>query len=206
MRATIAFLIMTLLAVNVFADEAAKQRLISRLENYSTLTADFEQRTYQENQQSGEVSVGKLSVAKPLKFSWLVNQPFEQQVISDGETIWVFDPDLEQATYQPVDENLTQSPAMILAQPRTALQSQYEVTEAGNDSLKVYRLYPEQEDSVFVELLMIFENDIINEIRIKDSLGQETVISLSSVVENRAIDASAFVFNAPPGTDLFEQM
>lgn len=206
MRASIAFLLMTLLSVNVFADEAAKQRLISRLETYSTLTADFEQRTYQEDQRSGDVSVGKLSVAKPLKFSWLVNEPFEQQVISDGETIWVFDPDLEQATYQAVDESLTQSPAMILAQPRTALENQYDVTEAGNDSLTVYRLYPKQEESVFVELLMIFENDVINELRIKDTLAQETVISLSNVIENRSIDASTFIFEAPPGTDLFEQM
>jgi len=194
------------LSVFTTADDVAKETLIERLEASTTLSADFIQRTYKESQTSVDESSGLLKISKPLRFAWFVNIPFEQQVISDGETLWIFDPDLEQATYQSVKDSVQQSPAMILSQPRQALTGQYDVTEAGNEELVAYRLYPLQEDSVFLELTLVFVDDVIAEFRILDSLGQETVISFQNVVIDKAIEASVFEFTPPPGTDLFEQM
>ena len=205
MRFFSAIALLCVLASNALADDIAKLDLIERLEAYQTITANFEQRTYRDNNLAVEQSTGRLQIEKPMKFSWIVSKPFEQQVISDGDTLWVYDPDLEQATYQPIASSVEQSPAMILAQPRRALAEKYDVRLATSDDLNVYRLTPRDPESVFEELTLLFEKDVIQELRIKDSLGQETVVTLSDVQYDPPIDPEIFNFTPPPGTDLFEQ-
>jgi outer membrane lipoprotein carrier protein len=201
-------LIILLSFQSALADETAvaRERLITLLEQSDNLVADFEQKTFKELAANPEISIGLLKIAKPLKFNWYVKSPFEQQVISDGETLWVYDPDLEQATYQPISNNLQHSPAMILAQPRESLTGHYGVFEANVDELTIFKLYPVDPDSVFSELALIFEGDLISEIRILDSLAQETVISFSNISNSQPIPDETFDFNPPAGTDLFEQM
>jgi len=205
-RITIALAMAGALVAQAQADEAARERLIDRLAATATLTADFTQETYGDGELSQEKSEGRMKVARPLKFAWLVSQPYEQQVISDGETLWVYDPDLEQATYQPVGDQVQRSPAMILAQPESTLNTDYDVMEAGDDALTAYRLFPTNENAVFNQMTLLFEQGEIREIRLKDNLGQTTLITFSNVKTGVDIDPAEFDFTPPPGTDVFEQM
>ncbi|MDN3649440.1 outer membrane lipoprotein chaperone LolA [Reinekea marina] len=189
-----------------FADSLAKNNLISRLQQTDTLRANFIQRTLQANKQVIEESTGLLTVSRPMKFFWEVLEPAPQQIISNGETLWVYDPDLEQATYQAVNEQLMQSPAMILAQPNTTLTEQYEVLEAGDDTFTAYKLYPLDESALISELTILYKEGVIAEIRILDELDQQTLIIFSDVDVNVAVSDVFFEFKAPEGTDLFEQM
>lgn len=195
-----------LLSTSIWADDSAQEGLIERLEATNTLVANFEQTTYAENQMRGERSTGRMFVSRPLKFAWLVETPFEQQVISDGETLWVYEPDLMQATYQPVTDQIQQSPAMILAQPRQALGQRYDVVEASDKDLTAYRLYPHDPNAQFSDMTLLFESGVISEIRLTDNLGQDTRISLTNVRIGDSIDPGLFDFEPPPGTDVFEQM
>ena len=197
---------LAMLGAMAVADDSERERLINILESSDNLVANFEQKTFKEASAHVDVSSGTLSVSKPLKFNWTVTKPFEQQVISDGETLWVFDPDLEQATYQPISTDLQQSPAMILVQPRQSLTNNYQVFEVKNPDMLAYKLYPVDENAVFNELMLVFVNGTISEIRIYDSLGQETVISFSNVKVGQNIADTTFEFTPPAGTDLFPQM
>lgn len=190
----------------VAADDLARDTLIERLQQTSTLQANFTQRTLNSNRNSIDESSGSLTIARPLRFLWHVELPFEQQVISDGETLWVYDPDLEQATYQPVSSSVQQSPAMILVQPETSLTGQYHITEAKAEGIVSYQLVPLENESFFESLSLIFRDEVIAEIRIVDSLGQQTQIRFQDVNLSPSLAAEFFEFNAPEGTDLFEQM
>ncbi|MHA7878228.1 MAG: outer membrane lipoprotein chaperone LolA [Saccharospirillum sp.] len=196
----------TLFSAASLASDAAREGLIERLERTESLQANFEQTTYAEGQLRGERSTGRMLVSRPLKFAWLVETPFEQRVISNGETLWVYEPDLEQATFQSVTDQIQQSPAMILAQPRQALNQRYDVVEASDKDLTAYRLYPDDENALFSEMTLLFERGVIQEIRLTDNLGQDTRISLTDVRVGEALDDRLFEFEAPPGTDVFEQM
>lgn len=193
-------------APQVNADEAARQRLIELLQSTETLQAEFRQETYADGELRGDRAEGIMKIARPLKFVWQVTVPYEQSVISDGTTLWVHDPDLLQATYQPVSDQLQESPAMILSQPESTLRTSYEVTEAANDSLTAYRLYPLDEDAVFEDMTLLFENGRISELRLSDNLGQDTRITFSNVETGLTLDAAEFEFTPPEGTDVFEQM
>ncbi|MEP4548054.1 MAG: outer membrane lipoprotein chaperone LolA [Saccharospirillum sp.] len=190
----------------VQADDAARQRLIDLLQATETLQAEFRQETYADGELRGDQARGIMKIARPLKFVWEVSAPYEQSVISDGETLWVHDPDLLQATYQPVTNQLQESPAMILSQPESTLRTSYDVTEAANESLTAYRLYPLDEDAVFEDMTLLFENGRISELRLSDNLGQDTRITFSNVETNLMLDAADFEFTPPEGTDVFEQM
>ncbi|PTY36565.1 outer membrane lipoprotein carrier protein LolA [Saccharospirillum sp. MSK14-1] len=188
------------------ADEAARARLIERLEATSNLSAQFEQETYAEGELRGDRSRGLMQIARPLRFVWQVSEPYEQSVISDGETLWVYDPDLAQATYQPVADQIRQSPAMILTQPRSTLSSSYEVAEASNEELTSYQLYPTDENAVFSELTLVFIDGVISQLRLTDNLGQDTRIRFSDVRTGVNFPDQTFEFEPPAGTDVFEQM
>lgn len=205
MKVVLALFLATI-SLSALADQAARDRLIERLEATSNLSAQFEQETYAEGELRGERSSGLMQIARPLKFVWQVSEPYEQSVISDGETLWVYDPDLAQATYQPVADQIRQSPAMILTQPRSTLSSSYEVTEAANDELTSYRLYPTDEDAVFSELTLVFIDGVISQLRLTDNLGQDTRIRFTDVRTGVNFPASTFEFEPPAGTDVFEQM
>ncbi|WP_187265418.1 outer membrane lipoprotein chaperone LolA [Reinekea thalattae] len=195
-----------LLAPWLSANEADKEQLIKSLEQFSTVSALFSQKTYAESSFEPEQLTGYFKVEKPLKFLWMVTAPYEQQVLSDGEMLWVYDPDLEQATYQAVDQQVQHSPAMILSEPRQTLSDQYQVLRVVIDDEQVYQLIPFDEDSVFTEMQMTLNDESIKKIVILDSLGQRTEIEFSQFSANQPIDPSAFQFNPPPGTDLFEQL
>lgn len=194
------------IAPQVHGDDAARQRLIDLLQSTETLQAEFRQETYADGELRGDQAEGIMKIARPLKFVWEVSSPYEQSVISDGETLWVHDPDLLQATYQPVTSQLQESPAMILSQPESTLRTAYDVTEAANESLTAYRLYPLDEDAVFEDMTLLFENGRISELRLSDNLGQDTRITFSNVETNLTLDAEDFEFTPPEGTDVFEQM
>jgi outer membrane lipoprotein carrier protein len=204
---TLLLMVMGLITMgNVAADDAARQRLIDRLEATETLKANFRQETYADGALRGDQAEGVMLIARPMQFAWHVTQPYEQSVISNGETLWIYDPDLLQATYQPVTDQLNQSPAMILSQPESTLVGSYEVTEASNDELTAYRLYPRNEDAVFSDMTLLFESGLIQEIRLSDNLGQDTRITFNNVQTGLILEASQFEFTPPPGTDVFEQM
>lgn len=199
-------LLLSTASFSALADEAARERLIERLEATSNLSAEFEQETYAEGELRGERSSGLMQIARPLKFVWQVSEPYEQSVISDGDTLWVYDPDLAQATYQPVADQIRQSPAMILTQPRSTLSTSYDVTEAANDELTSYQLYPTDEDAMFSELTLVFVDGVISQLRLTDNLGQDTRIRFNDVRTGMNFPAATFEFEPPAGTDVFEQM
>lgn len=206
MKPILYFFVALVLTQPVLADDLARNNLIERLEATSTLQASFIQRTLKSNKQVIEESSGILTISRPMKFVWEVISPAPQQLISNGETLWVYDPDLEQATFQAISDQLLQSPAMILAQPQETLTTQYDVQEAGDDTLVAFRLFPKDENALFAELTILYRNNIIYEIRILDELDQQTLISFTDVDYSFAVEDAFFEFQAPDGTDMFEQM
>lgn len=190
----------------IYADELAKNRLIDLLENSDTMVASFEQSTFGADESLSSLTTGKLYISSDLRFAWLIEEPYIQEMISDGSILWVYEPDLEQATYQSIEQTLRQSPAMLLVQPRIALSQGYDVTMAESGSLTTFTLYPDGEDTVFEQLTMSFVDNRIDRLEFRDNLGQRTVVDLSDIEVNVQIDDNRFEFVPPPGVDVFEQL
>ena len=90
------------------------QRLRLFLEDLSSLKAPFEQTLLSQYGEELDKSSGMLYVQRPGKFHWAYSQPYVQYLISDGNTLWIYDEDLEQVTIRDVASIIEDSPAALL--------------------------------------------------------------------------------------------
>lgn len=175
------------------------------LANSSSITAQFEQVTVDASGSRVQESTGRLVVQRPDRFRWQVATPFPQLVISDGNSVSIYDPDLEQLTVQPLDPRAGATPALILSGDIDAIARDFDVKEIRREGAFIaFQLIPRSVDSLFESLELSFVEDHINSMKLFDSLGSNTRIDFSSVQLNQPIEPEVFVMKVPEGTDIIE--
>lgn len=60
-------------------------------------------------------SSGHFEFQRPGKFRFVYTKPFEQTIVADGKTLWLYDADLNQVTQRAQAQALGSTPAAILA-------------------------------------------------------------------------------------------
>ena len=180
--------------------------LSAKLQSHQRLSAKFQQYSLGEGSTREEVSEGVLWLEGSEKFRWETEKPFPQVIVSDGLSLWVYDPDLEQVTRRPLGEGEVMTPARVLGGSLSQLQSYFDVTliDAGASNT-LYELKPLQaEQAEFKRLRMLFTEDRLAELLIEDTLGQRSLIMLTDITFPESFDATIFQFKPPVGVDLIE--
>ena len=75
------------------------QALRDLLQPITSLRANFTQQITDAEGFELEASEGLFEVAQPAKLRWHITQPMPQQIVSDGSTLWIFDPDQKSIMY-----------------------------------------------------------------------------------------------------------
>jgi len=188
------------------ADEATLS-LIKRLEKLNSIEADFIQYVVDKAGTEVQESRGVLKAKRPGLFYWHTEPPLEQVIVSDGKNVIVYDPDLEQATVQQVTEQLSNTPALLFSGDVTSLGESYVVHHKQWDkTINQYVLMPKSEESLFESLRLRFDNDILVEMRLTDSLGQKSTIGFNEAKVNTGLKDDAFEFIIPEGTDVIREL
>ena len=203
---------MLLLAVMAFAvvpaqadDAAAVARLTTLLSQAKTLTARFSQLTLDGSGTQLQETAGELALKRPGLFRWHTDAPAEQVLVSNGEKVWLYDPDLNQVTIQVLDKRLTHTPALLLSGDVSKTSENFEVSFKEGGSVVDFILKPKAKDSLFDNLRLSFRSGVINDMQLVDSVGQRTNILFLGVKMNQPIDAAQFTFTVPEGADVIEQ-
>jgi outer membrane lipoprotein carrier protein len=203
---------MLLLAVMAFAvvpaqadDAVAVARLTALLSQAKTLTARFSQLTLDGSGTQLQETAGELSLQRPGLFRWHTDAPAEQLLVSNGQKVWLFDPDLNQVTIQVLDQRLTHTPALLLSGDVSKISENFEVSHKEGGSVVDFILKPKAKDSLFDNLRLSFRNGVINDMQLIDSVGQRTNILFLGVKMNEPIAPSQFTFTVPAGADVIEQ-
>ena len=169
-----------------------------------TLRAEFSQVVLDENLVPLEESTGRLWISRPGRFRWNYHPPFAQQIVADGNRIWIYDIELEQAIVRNQRSMLEHTPASLLA-GQGDLRTDYVIEDLGQQgSMAWVSLQPKASEGSFAEVQLGFQNDTLRLIQLLDHLDQITRIVLSHVEENPQIPASQFRFTVPVGVDLIE--
>ena len=192
-----------LLAGNAFA--GARDDLDAFTRDLKGLRADFTQQVYDPNGKLKETSSGVVALSAPRLFRWEYTKPYEQLIVADGERVWVYDPDLEQATRRPQGAAEQGSPLAALIDPGR-LDRDYIVEEAGSDDgLEWLVVKPRQADGAgFSSARLGFGDHGLERMRFTDALGQESVIRFGEWQRNPDFPANAFKFSPPAGVDVIE--
>ncbi len=176
------------------ADQQAVEALNKLLEKSHSITAQFHQITLNAAGNRTQKSEGLVAVSRPNQFRWEVTGPFPQLVISDGAKVWVYDPDLEQVTVQKLDKQISTTPALLLSGDVNKLADNFEVVKMGDAKGKSvgFKLTPKAKDSVFEALRLTFNNDVLANMKLTDSLGAHTTIDFTDISTNNKIPADKF--------------
>ena len=195
---------LTFAAPMAWADDAA-ERLTERLDPLENYHASFEQRILDGSGQRLQSAHGEMWLSRPGLLRWEVDAPYSQTVVSDGEDVYLYDPDLEQVTVQAMDDRVTHTPALLLSGSATELTASYDVFYEQQDGDDVFTLIPTSADTLFEELSMVFDQQTLTELWMMDSTGQRTSITFSDITRNGSIDRSLFDFDIPDGTDVIRE-
>ena len=196
------FLLLLSFGLSAATPEAKLQSYLSELQS---LEAGFEQQLLDARGQRLQQTEGEMRLLKPGRFHWETRNPFPEVLISDGQTLWLYDPDLEQVTIQPLDQRMASTPALILSGEATDLAQDFEISYQKDDRTEVFTLMPLGGDSLFEELQLYFQQGRITAIRLEDSLGQQTRVDLINPRYNQPLDPDGFEFVIPDDVDVIQE-
>jgi len=188
-------------AINSHAGGAAEdiQQLRDLLQPITSLSARFQQQITDADGYELQNSEGLFQVSQPNNLRWVVEMPMPQQIIADGETLWIYDPDLEQVIIQPFNEDIAATPAILFSGDLDQLDQAYFVTQLAEGH---FELKPERGGSLFDSMIIRFDPAKPTSITLTDTLGQTTHISFSQLELNPPLSADQFVFQIPDGVDV----
>lgn len=203
-----AFLVTMSLAVSSFAgaNDDSLLELHQLLSQTRSLQGDFNQVTTDQEGEVVEENTGTFAIKRPGLLRWHIEEPFEQLLVSDGETLWVHDPDLEQVTINTVDEQMQQNSALLLSSDLEKIQANYRVDEVRReDEQKTFALVPLNESNAFERLELQFEGEQLTGWQLYTALGEKSTFSFSDLQINQPISDQLFQFEPPPGADVLDE-
>lgn len=206
MRHPIANLISATIFALVSGPAAADARaeLERFFEQVTTFGAGFEQVVLDENLGRIEESTGRMWISRPGRFRWDYDPPLEQQIVSDGERVWVYDVELEQITVRRLGDALGRTPAILLA-GRGELDENYLIEDRGvHGEIEWVALIPRDQDGNFSEIQLGFENSSLRLLQLLDQIGQITRIVFTDNEVNPTLQPTLFDFSPPPGVDVID--
>ncbi|WP_168014855.1 outer membrane lipoprotein chaperone LolA [Halomonas salinarum] len=185
--------------------DAGAERLTQLLEPINTYQADFEQQILDGSGQRLQQASGRMWLSRPGRFRWEVESPYRQEVVSDGDDVYLHDPDLEQVTVQPLDTRVTHTPALLLSGSVDELTANYDVERRQQGTAETFTLDPRSPDTLFEELQLTFYSEELGMLQMTDSTGQRTAIDFGNVEQNANIDEARFNFQIPDGVDVIRE-
>lgn len=174
------------------------RRFFNEVRSY---TARFQQVSLDEAQKPLQESTGRLWLERPNKFRWNYDKP-RQQIVGDGERIWVYDEELEQISVRPMATGLADTPALLLAGKGRIDDAFVIKPQAEEAGVAWAELIPKHKDSGVERLRLGFEQGKLRIIEMLDGLGHTTRYTLRNVEENVKIDPARFEFVPPKGVDV----
>jgi outer membrane lipoprotein carrier protein len=153
-------------------------------------------------------SSGTFEFSRPNRFRFVYRKPFEQTIVADGQTLWLFDVDLNQVTARKQSTVLASSPAALIASAPDlrALQADFVLTAAPDrDGLEWVLASPKARDGMLQSVRVGFRGSELEVLEIVDNFGQRSVMRFTGMRVNTPLDATTFVFKPPAGADLIQQ-
>jgi outer membrane lipoprotein carrier protein len=187
---------------------SALDQFKSFVETTQSAKGEFSQRIVKKDADSQarppKVSTGTFMFARPGKFIWTYQKPYEQLLQADGEKLYIYDKDLNQVTIRKLGDALGSSPAAILF-GSNALEKNFTLKEAGSrDGLEWLHAIPTAKDTAFERIAIGLRNSVPEAMELHDTFGQVSLLKFTRFEKNPPMPAAQFRFVVPPDADVFQ--
>ncbi len=204
-----AFAALTMMVAGVpAAQAAATDQLQAFVTSVKSARGEFTQR--QVKGQGGDVKVtgtssGTFAFSRPGKFTWRYTKPYDQLLQADGQTLYIYDKDLNQVTERKLDGALGSSPAAILFGSNDLAKNFNISNGPTRDGVEWLELTPKAKDTQFERIGIGFKAGNLEAMELRDAFGNTTLLTFSAMQKNPALPADTFRFTVPKGADVMKQ-
>ena len=199
------FLLVFSVETTAFSDCALADGISSLRDFFNhtnTMRAKFSQVVTDTQGRKVQEVEGTMQLQRPNKFRWDYNKPYEQQIISDGKDVFLYDTDLQQVTVRALSHAIGSSPAALLA-GGDAVEKSFTLKNAiRKDGLTWVLALPKDKDSGFERVLLGFKAFKLRKMELYDSFNHVTNITFDAVERNPTLQATTFLFTPPKGVDV----
>lgn len=198
-------LLLLLLAPGVALGAATVDELKSLLQQTTTARAHFAQIVLDRDLKTLQQVTGTMQFARPGRFRWEYDRPYEQVIVGDGSRVWLYDKDLNQVTVRRVDRALGSSPAALLAGSNEIEKDYVLKAQGSRDGLDWLEAVPRTRDTAFERINLGFGKSGLEMMELRDQFGQITMIKFSTIERNAKLAPEAFRFTPPKGADVISE-
>ena len=151
-----------------------------------------------------KLSNGSFEFERPNRFRFVYEKPYAQTVVGDGTKVWIYDPDLNQASSRKVGDALANTPAALIVS--NDIDKVFTLADQpSKDGLDWVLATPKQAEGTVRSLKVGFRNRALAQLEIDDSFGQRSLIVFNAFEANAKLPSDTFVFVPPKGADVAEQ-
>ena len=209
------FLFISILLFGFSGQSVSKERDLIQMiqEQYQSIrsfSGHFVQTSYRINTETVRRAEGLVSYKRPGKMRWLYEVPEEQLLVTNGETLWLFDPLLENVTIQKL-EKLTDGTALSFLLGLGDLQADFnrrlisQVLLTSPDAL-IVELEPKKAAAnlSFIQLAVHPVTYNLQIIALMDQEGNYRTIELESMHYNLVLEDNFFEFKVTQDMEVIE--
>jgi outer membrane lipoprotein carrier protein len=180
-----------------------KRELMERLSHIEQFSAIFEQDVIDSVGNILQSGGGDLSVKRPNLVHWNTTSPDESLIVSDGESIFLFDPFIEQVTAYKLDGAIANTPILLITSNDNSLWEHYSVSKFSKNN---YVIHANDVNSRIKTLEISFnDNGELSGFTFLDVTGQLSRVLLRDINLSPNLPPSFFNFTLPDGAYLDDQ-
>lgn len=193
-----------LLAMGTAAHADAVDTLRAFVRDAKSGQAAFTQTVTSPDGARKKVSQGDFEFARPNRFRFAYSKPFQQLIVADGQKVWIFDADLNQASSRKFTQALGATPAALLA--GASLEPDFVLApEPAREGLEWASATPRAKDGAFQSMRVGFKGRELAAVEVTDTFGQRSRLDFARFNINTPVAAERFRFVPPAGADVIEQ-
>ncbi len=196
---------------------SAKSKLMKKLSQLAFFTADFSQKIMTDTGELLSQGTGSLAISKPNLVNWQTITPDETHIVSDGNTLWFYDPFIEQVSAYSLAKSIHNTPILLLTSDEPSLWQQYHVLEESKATETInskqaqqFIVTPKDDSSQIKKLTLTFsvadvagsKDTQLSQFSFQDATGQVSQITLNNFNRKTKPQASLFSFSLPEGVRL----
>ncbi len=201
------FFAFLILSFNVLADGISDLNAFAN--NISSMSSEFSQVVLDKKGLKLQDVEGVMLFKRPNKFRWDYLKPYQNQIISDGDRLYMYDQDLRQVSINPIAKVAGSTPLLIIAGKNiekyfTLKNIDDQVNNEGNQNIRWVEAVPKEEGAGFSKVILGLTENKLSVMKIVDAFEHTTTISFKNAKYNVTLVDNDFLFKLPTGVDVVQ--
>ena len=189
------------------------EEIVEKIQNIYDNAVDYKADFYQESEMGTikkvQKAVGVVHFKKKGKMYWEYKEPTQQKVISNGEKMWLYQPDINQVQEFNYNSLETSKAESTFLNGIGKLSDEFEIEYSGQiiKGNFLLDLKSKEKETSFKKIKMYVDTENFNIVKTitSDAYGNTNSITFENIKFNTGVEDEFFVFEVPEGVNVVKQ-